>query len=94
MGFSPELKKKIPAFDKGFKMNDSYLEQKGNQPSARLEKYSNEEFDILKNLYNDSECQDQNFSIDSTNLEKVKKISVMISEEIIHCVKTTDILKV
>lgn len=75
-------------------MNDSYLEQKGNQPSARLEKYSNEEFDILKNLYNDSECQDQNFSIDSTNLEKVKKISVMISEEIIHCVKTTDILKV
>lgn len=75
-------------------MNDSYLEQKGYQPSARLEKYSNEAFDILKNFYNDKEHQDQNFLIDSTNLEKVKKISVMVSEEIIHCVKATDIVKV
>lgn len=43
--------KKGPVFVKDFKMNDSYLEQ----PSAKLEKYANETFDMLKNFYNDKE---------------------------------------
>lgn len=37
-------------------MNDSYLEQRVNtQPFAKLEKYANEDFDILKDFYIDKE---------------------------------------
>lgn len=67
--------KKGPVFVKDFKMNDSYLEQ----PSAKLEKYANETFDMLKNFYNDK-CQEQNFLIYTTNLEKVGKMNLIIDQ--------------
>lgn len=37
-------------------MKDNYLEQPVNiQPSAKLEKYANKTFDMLKHFYNDKE---------------------------------------
>lgn len=77
----------IPAFGKDLKMSNSYPKPRYNiQPSARIEKYSDEAFDVLKDFCNDKECQDQNFLIATTNSETVKKINVLINKEIVHCV--------
>lgn len=64
-------------------MSDSYLEPRADIPlSARLEKYVNEVFDIVKDYDNDKECQEQNILISITNLEETGKINMMTDEGI------------
>lgn len=73
-------------------MSDSYLEQRVNiQPTAKLEKYADENFDMVKDFCNDKESQEQDFLTDTTNLEEVGKINVMNDEEIIQSFPRTSI---
>lgn len=47
---------KVPVFGKDLNMNDSNLGQRVNiQPSAKLKKYANKTFNMLKDFYNDKE---------------------------------------
>lgn len=71
-------------FGKDLNMNDSCIEQRVNiQPSAKLEKYANKTFNMLKDFHNDKEMSRTKLSDRYNKFRESRKMN-LIGEEISH----------